>query len=76
VTGLVIAGAVAVRKLWYGFDVVGWASMFSLLLIIGGFILLVLGIIAEYVGLLVRTAIGRPLYVITNDRADGPLYRD
>jgi undecaprenyl-phosphate 4-deoxy-4-formamido-L-arabinose transferase len=45
-------------------------------LIIGGFILLVLGIIAEYVGLLVRTAIGRPLYVITNDRADGPLYRD
>lgn len=76
IAGLVIAGAVVIGKIWYGFDVVGWASMFSLLLIIGGFILLVLGIIAEYVGLLVRTAIGRPLYVISNDRATGPLYRD
>lgn len=76
IAGLLIAGAVVIGKIWYGFDVVGWASMFSLLLIIGGFILLVLGIIAEYVGLLVRTAIGRPLYVIANDRATGPLYRD
>lgn len=76
ITGLVIAGAVVIGKIWYEFDVVGWASMFSLLLIIGGFILLVLGIIAEYVGLLVRTAVGRPLYVISNDRATGPLYRD
>lgn len=76
VIGLAIAFAVAVGKIWYGFDAVGWASMFSLLLIIGGFILLVLGIIAEYVGLLVRSAIGRPLYVIINDRAKGPLYRN
>jgi hypothetical protein len=50
--------------------------MFSLLLAIGGLILLVLGIIAEYVGLLVRTAIGRPLYVIVNDRLSGPLFRE
>lgn len=76
VAGLVVAVMVAVGKVWYGFNVVGWASMVSLLLTIGGLILLVLGIIAEYVGLLVRTAIGRPLYVIINDRATGPLYRD
>ena len=75
-TGLAVAIAVAVRKVMYGFNVVGWASMFGLLLIIGGLILLVLGIVAEYVGLLVRTAIGRPLYVISNDRATGPLYRE
>ena len=76
IAGLVIAGAVVVGKIWYGFSVVGWASMFSLLLMIGGLILLVLGIIAEYVGLLVRTAIGRPSYVIINDRTTGPLYRE
>lgn len=76
VAGIVVAVMVAVGKVWYGFNVVGWASMVSLLLTIGGLILFVLGIIAEYVGLLVRTAIGRPLYVIINDRAIGPLYRD
>lgn len=76
VSGLAIAGVVAMRKIQHGFEVAGWASMFSLLLIIGGLILLVLGIIAEYVGLLVRTAIGRPLYVIVNDRVRGPLHRD
>lgn len=76
IVGLLMAGAVVVGKIWFGFTVVGWASMFSLLLMIGGLILLVLGIIAEYVGLLVRTAIGRPSYVIINDRATGPLYRE
>ena len=76
VSGLAVAGVVAIRKIQYGYEVAGWASMFSFLLIIGGLILLVLGIIAEYVGLLVRTAIGRPLYVIINDRIKGPLHRN
>lgn len=76
VAGILLAVAVAVSRVVYGSDVVGWTSMFSLLLAIGGLILLVLGIIAEYVGLLVRTAIGRPLYVIVNDRLSGPLFRE
>lgn len=76
VLGLVFAGIVASRKVLFGFEVVGWASLFSLILVIGGLVLLVLGVIAEYVGLLVRSATGRPLYVIANDREAGPLSRN
>ena len=45
----------------------GWASVFVALLLFGGSILLVMGIVAEYIGLLVRTSIGKPLYVIGSD---------
>lgn len=76
VLGLVFSGLVVSRKVFFGFEVVGWASLFSLVLVIGGLILLVLGIIAEYVGLLVRSATGRPPYVIANDREAGPLARN
>jgi len=73
--GLSLAVAVVVAKVFYTFNAAGWASLVSLILVLGGVVLLVLGIIAEYVGVLVRAAIGRPVYVITNDRQSGPLYR-
>lgn len=76
ILGLMFAVVVVFRKVLFGFEVVGWASLFSLVLVIGGLILLVLGVIAEYVGLLVRSATGRPLYVIANDREAGPLSRN
>jgi undecaprenyl-phosphate 4-deoxy-4-formamido-L-arabinose transferase len=46
-----------------------------LILILGGAILLALGVIAEYVGVLVRRSIGLPLYVIGNDTHTGPLHK-
>jgi undecaprenyl-phosphate 4-deoxy-4-formamido-L-arabinose transferase len=46
-----------------------------LILILGGAILLALGVIAEYVGVLVRRSIGLPLYVIGNDTHIGPLHK-
>ena len=74
--GLVLSIVISIRKVLFGFEVVGWASLFSLVLVIGGLILLVLGVIAEYIGLLVRSATGQPLYVIVNDRTLGPLSKD
>jgi undecaprenyl-phosphate 4-deoxy-4-formamido-L-arabinose transferase len=44
-------------------------------LLIGGAILFALGIIAEYVGVAVRMAMGKPLYLMTSDPAKGPLHR-
>ena len=58
-----------------GYPSQGWASLFSLVLILGGAILLALGVIAEYMGVLVRRSIGLPLYVIGNDAQFGPLYK-
>ena len=54
----------------------GWASMMVVTLIASGFILVSLGVVAEYVGAAVTMAMGRPLYVIVRDREEGPLGRE
>ena len=45
------------------------------ILISTGAILFSLGVIAEYVGVAVNMAMGKPLYLITQDPAEGPLGR-
>jgi glycosyltransferase involved in cell wall biosynthesis len=75
ISGVVGAVVVTVGKYAAGYTSNGWASLFSLILILGGAILLALGVIAEYVGVLVRRSIGLPLYVIGNDTHNGPLHK-
>lgn len=73
--GLIGSFIVVIGKYIAGYSSDGWASLFSLVLIIGGLILLALGIIAEYLGVLVRRAVGVPLYVVGNDPHLGPLHK-
>jgi polyisoprenyl-phosphate glycosyltransferase len=47
-----------------------------LLMVASGIILFSLGVIAEYVGLAVNMAMGKPLYLPVRDRREGPLGRD
>jgi undecaprenyl-phosphate 4-deoxy-4-formamido-L-arabinose transferase len=47
-----------------------------LLMVATGAILFALGVIAEYVGMAVNMAMGKPLYLPVRDRAEGPLGRD
>jgi glycosyltransferase involved in cell wall biosynthesis len=54
----------------------GWTSVMVLVLVSTGAILFSLGIIAEYVGVAVSMAMGKPLYLIIADPNDGPLGRD
>jgi hypothetical protein len=56
-----------IAKTNYGYAVSGWASLFAALMLIGGLILLVLGVLAEYLGMIVRASIGKPLYVTVGD---------
>jgi TM2 domain-containing membrane protein YozV len=72
---VLLAFAVGFGKLYLDYPVTGWASMFIALLLFGGSILLFIGIIAEYIGLLVRTSIGKPLYVIGSDPQKSSLER-
>lgn len=69
------AGAVAI--VWVrvagNVSVQGWASMMVVSLISSGVILVSLGVVAEYLGVAVNMAMGRPLYVIVRDRDEGPL---
>ncbi|SDL11738.1 glycosyltransferase [Tessaracoccus oleiagri] len=50
----------------------GWPSTFVIILITSGAILFSLGVIAEYIGVLVGMAMGKPPYLIVTDPKDGP----
>jgi undecaprenyl-phosphate 4-deoxy-4-formamido-L-arabinose transferase len=73
VTGFVGAIVIVVGQFRSDFDVPGWASMIVALLVTNGLVLFALGVVAEYVGALLRTVQGRPLYIIVDDPKDGPL---
>lgn len=53
----------------------GWASTIIVVLFSGGAVLFALGVIAEYLGVAVNMALGRPAYLIVSDRRNGPLGR-
>lgn len=53
----------------------GWPSLMVALLMASGAVLFALGVIAEYVGVAVNMAMGKPLYLIVSDPHDGPLGR-
>jgi polyisoprenyl-phosphate glycosyltransferase len=55
--------------------VAGWTSVMVVLLAVGGGTLLSLGIVAEYLGIAARSAMGKPLYLVVSDPVDGPLGR-
>ena len=57
-------------------EVPGWTSTMILLMVATGVILFSLGVIAEYVGMAVNMAMGKPLYLPVRDPRDGPLGRD
>jgi len=73
--GFAIALFLVYRQITHPAPVQGWTSMIVILLICTGAILFSLGVIAEYVGVAVNMAMGKPLYLITQDPADGPLGR-
>ena len=53
----------------------GWTSIVTVSLLASGAILISLGIIAEYLGVAVNMAMGKPLYMTMNDPDKGPLGR-
>ena len=63
---LAIVGGLAViyGRVANNIPVAGWTSMTVIVLFFSGLILLALGILAEYLGIVVRTVIGKPLYII------------
>lgn len=55
--------------------VLGYTSLMVVLLVTGGGTLFSLGIVAEYLGIAVKSAMGKPTYLVIDDRANGPLGR-
>jgi polyisoprenyl-phosphate glycosyltransferase len=53
----------------------GWTSIAVILLVTSGATLFSLGILAEYLGVVARTAMGKPINLVVSDPAEGPLGR-
>ncbi len=64
VTGIIYALYIILRTLIRGSDVPGYPSIFCAILIIGGFILLSLGIVGEYISRIYMEVKNRPNYII------------
>lgn len=62
--------AVVIRKIFWGYGVIGYASMMAVIFFLGGVILTVLGIMGEYLGKLYTQALGRPIYIIREKTDD------
>lgn len=76
VSGFLLAAYFLASSLIWGFEAPqGWPSLMVALLLIGGAMLFSLGVIAEYIGVAVDMAMGKPLYLIVSDPDEGPLGR-
>lgn len=64
---------VCIQLFSHAITVQGWTSLMVVVLVFSGLILLAIGIMAEYLGIAVRSAMGMPLYTITEDPQKGPL---
>lgn len=73
VVGFATAAVVIVRKLSSDYKAPGWASTIVTQLVMGGLVLFAIGIVAEYIGALLRSAQGKPLYIVLEDPENGPL---
>ncbi len=74
--GLVISSASFVylvislgQRLFAGNTVAGWESLIACLLLLNGVILIILGVLGEYVGRIYDETKNRPLYILRNKRA-------
>lgn len=74
--GLGLAVFIVVEQFVNPAPVAGWSSLMVVVLLSSGAVLFSLGVISEYIGVTVNTALGKPLYLITQDPAEGPLGRD
>jgi undecaprenyl-phosphate 4-deoxy-4-formamido-L-arabinose transferase len=72
--GMIAAVALVVNRL-LGSVAAGWTSVMVVVLVSTGVLLVSLGVVAEYVGVAVNMALGKPLYLISSDPDQGPLGR-
>ncbi len=73
IVALGLIGWVVWGKVTGQVPVQGWTSVMVVLLVTSGGTLFSLGILAEYLSIAVKRAMGKPLYLAVRDPADGPL---
>ena len=74
IAGIALALKIVVDKLIRGIDAAGWASVVVAVITLGGLTLIALGVIAEYIGLIVRSTFGQPTYLAIRDPKNSPIF--
>jgi polyisoprenyl-phosphate glycosyltransferase len=75
ILGLLLAVGLVVSRVLGVIDVPGWTSAMVAFIVGTGAVLFSLGVVAEYLGVAVNMAMGKPLYLISSDPQRGPLGR-
>jgi undecaprenyl-phosphate 4-deoxy-4-formamido-L-arabinose transferase len=73
--GVATAVVLIISRVVGGILVPGWTSVMVVVIVSTGAILFSLGVVAEYLGVAVNMAMGKPLYLISTDPLLGPLGR-
>jgi undecaprenyl-phosphate 4-deoxy-4-formamido-L-arabinose transferase len=73
--GFVLALVLVIRRILHQVTVAGWTSVIVTVLVGVGVLLVAVGLVAEYVSVSVKMAMGRPLYLISTDPANTALGR-
>jgi dolichol-phosphate mannosyltransferase len=66
ITSFCIGILIVIRSLVYGSSVIGWASLFVSLYLLGGFIILILGVLGVYISKIFHETKKRPIYLLKN----------
>ena len=67
--GVALAVYIVVERVTGHVDAQGWTSLAVITLLCSGALLVSLGIVAEYIGVTLNVAMGRPLFVVVDDPA-------
>lgn len=73
VVGFGAAVGVVTARMTGAIDEVGWASLITVVLVGFGLVLFCIGVVAEYVGIAARAAMGQPPFLVVSDDELGPL---
>jgi len=71
----VMAGYIIYRKLAHQIGVMGWASLITAQLLIGGLLLFAVGIVGEYLVRIIESSEARPTYFVRHRTADTSAHR-
>ncbi len=75
ITSFCIGLLILIRALVYGSSVLGWASLFVSIYLLGGFVISILGVLGIYISKIFHETKKRPIYLLKNSTPNSDISR-